>query len=543
MTVGMPGTGIGGLFYLASALWMPLREGLRAVGRRARPRPRRLRLALRQGAIGVGALAAIWTAGWLVGVLIRVSAASGVAAAGPRSDALSHAVPASAALLTIGTLAGVLLGVELLRLLMDRRATRPANRHAAVARAWGQLSDSGRQRAAAAAARRWTELTDSGRKRVAAAAAWAELSESGRKWVAAAAPWTVLTRSARHRAGPAAPWMAATPSRRDGAGNAARLTLLVLGLTLLPAGVARGQAAPAIEPLVSGSHDSDGNRVWRFAAAADVRVAGATRLGIALRHTDVSDGFAQTSLDELSLRVSRRPRTGVRVEATAGVLRPHAGAGTESNAIVPTASIRARWRPSGGATALDVRGRHDVLDASPTLVVNRVRRSEARVMAQVPLFRRLRLRALGAAAELRTETEVNHRTAGSGIVAFAVTPLFEVSGQFHQAGYAEPSTAGYFAPRLSQTMEVGSYLEVETTRLIVALDLGVGVQRLAEHGGGVGSWERALRLYSLTMVPLAPGRQLALEIEAYDGLIGTESAGGAGWRQLSGALSLRWALR
>jgi hypothetical protein len=164
-------------------------------------------------------------------------------------------------------------------------------------------------------------------------------------------------------------------------------------------------------------------------------------------------------------------------------------------------------------------------------------------MAQVPLLQRLRVRALGAAAELRTDSEVNHRAAGSGILAFAVTPLFEVSGQYHQAGYSEPSAAGYFAPQRSQTIELGSYVEVETeSGVVMAFDVGAGVQRVAEHSVGAGPWERALRLYSLVMVPLAAGRQLALEVEAYDGLIGTESAGGAGWRQLSGSLSLRWAL-
>jgi hypothetical protein len=231
------------------------------------------------------------------------------------------------------------------------------------------------------------------------------------------------------------------------------------------------------------------------------------------------------------------------VTGAAGGVRPDAAADTATTTMLPTASIRARWRAPGGSAALDLRARHDLLDATPTLVASRVRRTELGGMAQVPVLGPLRFRALGRAAELRTEAEVNHRTAGSGIVALALTPLIEVSGQFHQSGYSRPSTAGYFAPRLSQTMEIGSYLEHETTGLTVALDLGVGVQRLAEQGGSVGSWERVLRLYSYAAVPLAPGRLLALEVEAYDGIVGTESAGSGAWRQLSGALSLRWALR
>ncbi len=46
MTVGIPRAGIGGLFYLASALWMPVQESWNAV--RGKSTPKRRALVARQ---------------------------------------------------------------------------------------------------------------------------------------------------------------------------------------------------------------------------------------------------------------------------------------------------------------------------------------------------------------------------------------------------------------------------------------------------------------------------------------------------------------
>lgn len=67
MLVGVPGAGIGGLFYVACALWAPLRELWLVVVLR-RP-PRLPRLVMRQAATAGGIIAGIWLAGWLVGLL------------------------------------------------------------------------------------------------------------------------------------------------------------------------------------------------------------------------------------------------------------------------------------------------------------------------------------------------------------------------------------------------------------------------------------------------------------------------------------------
>src|SRR3954464_14139489 len=67
VTAGLPGTGIGGLFYLISALLMPFREAFRAlVGRGDRARGQ---VALQQGGMAVTILGAVWATGLALGLM------------------------------------------------------------------------------------------------------------------------------------------------------------------------------------------------------------------------------------------------------------------------------------------------------------------------------------------------------------------------------------------------------------------------------------------------------------------------------------------
>jgi len=67
MSPGLPGTGIGGLFYLLSAIWMPFYE----VGRVSMGRGRRSwRMVTTQFALATGILAGIWLTGWLIGAVV-----------------------------------------------------------------------------------------------------------------------------------------------------------------------------------------------------------------------------------------------------------------------------------------------------------------------------------------------------------------------------------------------------------------------------------------------------------------------------------------
>src|SRR5438128_10609366 len=110
VNAGRPGTGIGGIFYLASALAMPFREAYRRVRGRS-PGGGNWRAVAAQLAIASGILGAMWVTGWLLG--LALAAARPITALGtslPPGNVLRTASVA----LALGTLAGVLAGVELL---------------------------------------------------------------------------------------------------------------------------------------------------------------------------------------------------------------------------------------------------------------------------------------------------------------------------------------------------------------------------------------------------------------------------------------------
>lgn len=119
MTAGLPGAGIGGLFYLASALLMPARSLLLTL--RGRGAEARWGLALRQSSLAAGVVGALWATGELLGLLLspaaRQSLASGIGqtavGAGPRNVIGTHALAFGAL-----TLVGVLLVVQLARVLV-----------------------------------------------------------------------------------------------------------------------------------------------------------------------------------------------------------------------------------------------------------------------------------------------------------------------------------------------------------------------------------------------------------------------------------------
>ena len=125
MSVGLPGTGIGGLFYIVGGLWMPVREGWRAV--RRRPGPRRWRAALLQGGMSLSIVAGIWVAGWLLGLFLLPGAAEGSGpGAGAGADRTRNVLQAVAVFGTVGILTAVLAGVQLLRLVAGGARPAPA---------------------------------------------------------------------------------------------------------------------------------------------------------------------------------------------------------------------------------------------------------------------------------------------------------------------------------------------------------------------------------------------------------------------------------
>lgn len=113
MTVGLPGTGIGGLFYLLTAFLMPVRElGLTLRGRSTFARWRAVVL---QVALAGGILGGLWLTAWSLNRLCPREVHTALQASHLRVATLVGVTPAAFTLLL---LAGLLAGVEVLRVLL-----------------------------------------------------------------------------------------------------------------------------------------------------------------------------------------------------------------------------------------------------------------------------------------------------------------------------------------------------------------------------------------------------------------------------------------
>ncbi len=117
MTVGLPGTGIGGLFYLLLVLFMPLRETFRVL--RGRGDLRRWRTIGGKLALAGGILAALWLEGWVLFEVFGLRQDSLAASAGASAEQAALAARA-ASFATLASLGLVLVALAVLRLLVGR---------------------------------------------------------------------------------------------------------------------------------------------------------------------------------------------------------------------------------------------------------------------------------------------------------------------------------------------------------------------------------------------------------------------------------------
>jgi hypothetical protein len=123
MTAGVPGTGIGGLFYILSAVLLPIRAIWKILGGARLS----LRSVIKPTAIAVGVLAGIWATGWLLGLLFEPT----VITVKKISDATmsvrvkyENIVRWAALVAGFATLGAVLLSVQVARLLVRQKKIR-----------------------------------------------------------------------------------------------------------------------------------------------------------------------------------------------------------------------------------------------------------------------------------------------------------------------------------------------------------------------------------------------------------------------------------
>jgi hypothetical protein len=243
-----------------------------------------------------------------------------------------------------------------------------------------------------------------------------------------------------------------------------------------------------------------------------------------------------------------RPTAALRFEATGGAAFTSSDdavlVGGPVNKTIGVGSARAVWKQPGGGGVFDVRATRSLLDASGELVLNQVVRNEVAARVDIPIISRVKLRGGAKAATYDALNESNTRTSFLTGVAVSPTDAGEVSATFQEIYFDRPTTSGFFAPRLAQLGEVGTYFEIESAGgSVLAIDGGAGAQRVAEFGETSGTWKPAFRLFAQLTVPLRPGSELRAEVDSYDSSFGNEAVSSANWRYVSGLLSLRFALR
>jgi len=125
MTVGLPGAGIGGLFYLASTLLLPVRSIVRRL--RGRPDALNWRGQAHIVLMALAIMGSLWVSGWLLAFVVpdRMLASSSGAATAVTSRTV---IPLATFGIGVGTLAMVLIAVEIAHYVHAPRGERSTRR-------------------------------------------------------------------------------------------------------------------------------------------------------------------------------------------------------------------------------------------------------------------------------------------------------------------------------------------------------------------------------------------------------------------------------
>jgi hypothetical protein len=304
---------------------------------------------------------------------------------------------------------------------------------------------------------------------------------------------------------------------------------------------ALAESAMSLRPQFGLSTDTDGNDTTRWGAEALWQLTARARWGARFGRADVTDASETGSVDELALRTIWQPLAAFRVDGTAGVASLRAGAGGDADRY-PLLRLRARaGRPTDGVSG-DVRATRAPLVATTALLFQPVELSELNGGLEVPLRGLLRARLRGQAARLDAAAESNQRSGFQAGPVLRWRSGAELNASYSELQYEEAPSAPYFAPRRVQVMEIGTYFErYDWWPLVLALDAGVGGQRVTEHGAAPEDWRGTFRAWGLVSWEMRPGVRLELEIDHGNlQLVPDAAAASSRWSSTSALLSLQF---
>jgi hypothetical protein len=126
MTAGLPGAGIGGLFYLASTILLPLRSLVRRLRGQHVGVPWRLQL--HSVLIALGIIGGLWISGWLIAFMVPDEVLTRGSMAGGVNSRAGSILSLATLGVAVGTLVLVVLSVEIARFVHIRSAVREHDR-------------------------------------------------------------------------------------------------------------------------------------------------------------------------------------------------------------------------------------------------------------------------------------------------------------------------------------------------------------------------------------------------------------------------------
>jgi tetratricopeptide (TPR) repeat protein len=360
MTVGLPGAGIGGLFYLISALAMPFHAVARRIGARSRltkgeaDRAIPWALIARQVAIAAGILVALWLTGWILArLLVANPAVLGRAQSTAAGQELPNVLRIAAVIVSLVTLGAVLVAVQIARLVIRsnrgslKRAAEPVSKIAAtllfvmiVPRAAAQSNDSAAIRHLAAADSAFdAEDTATARHEYEAALeanpgatrAMYRLGQLAKRTPQKAESYFRMY--VRNEPNDAWGWIALGNilSQQKKFGGAMEAFDRAQAIAPDAAEVAQGRAriagakartAPSVEIFSGGSRDSEENGSARVGGALNIPLSDRASVRFSGGKRWLS-GFFDATVTEGSVGILARPIPTFRIEATGGVARPH----------------------------------------------------------------------------------------------------------------------------------------------------------------------------------------------------------------------------
>ena len=140
MTVGIPGVGFGGIFYLIGALFMPVREVVKTA--RGESNVQRWAVVATQWSLAAGILIALWVTGWMLGHVLTPALLARTGAGIGRLAAPHNVLRVSVFAASLGLLAILILAVRIAHLVLRRRGGIPVQQLKPMPAAKGPLPES-----------------------------------------------------------------------------------------------------------------------------------------------------------------------------------------------------------------------------------------------------------------------------------------------------------------------------------------------------------------------------------------------------------------